>query len=84
MLTVVLLISNSLSMPQTQAILEEKCKLKETTIFISLRKLISKAGNFYHVRIGCKQEQQCLGRTAPIMEILTLGCYIPLTAACQG
>lgn len=46
MVTVVSVIPNSVSMPQNQAILEENCKLKETNIFISLRKLISNANNF--------------------------------------
>lgn len=45
MVSVVSVIPNSVSMPQNWAILEENCKLKETDILISLRKLISNANN---------------------------------------
>lgn len=83
MLTMISVIPNSVSMPQKQAVLEEKYKLKETNIFISLRKIISKADNF-------TMSEQAVSRNSSawqyrsFMEILTLGCNISLTAACQG
>lgn len=75
MLTMISVIPNSVSMPQNQAILEEKCTLKKINIFISLRKLISKADNFTMSKQAVSRNSSAW-QCNSFMEILTSRCNI--------
>lgn len=62
--------------------LKEKYKLKEISIFISLRKLILEAHNFTMSKPAVSRNGTAW-QHGSIMEILTSGCNKSLTAACQ-